>query len=52
MIIQVYLDPETERRLKMAAVATGRKIEDLAECAVAEAALADAKERHTGKGPL
>lgn len=44
-VIQVHLDDDTERRLLDAAQETERSIEDLAESAVSEAALADAKAR-------
>ena len=39
MILQVYVDDETHRRLEYCSVQMGRTIEDLAESAVAEAAL-------------
>lgn len=39
MILQVYLDEQTLGTLRRVAVETGRTVEDLAESAVAEAAL-------------
>ena len=45
-MISVYLDDDTEKRLLKSAEHHQRTIEDLAECAVAEAALADAKDRN------
>lgn len=39
MIIQVYADDRTAARLQRSAARLGRTVEDLAECAVAEAAL-------------
>lgn len=39
MILQVYIDDDTRMRLAKVANDTGRTIEDLAECAVAETAL-------------
>lgn len=38
-ILAIYLDAETEARLKAIAEETGRKVEELAECAVSESAL-------------
>ena len=40
MILQVYVDDETHRRLEYCSVQMGRTVEDLAESAVSEAALA------------
>jgi hypothetical protein len=46
MILQCYVDDETLDRLIRQSVQTGRSIEDLAECSIAEAALqADREER-------
>lgn len=39
MILSIYIDPETEARLRKIAEETDRKIEDLAECAVSESVL-------------
>ena len=39
MILSVYIDAETEARLRRVSEENGRSIEDLAESAVAEAAL-------------
>lgn len=39
MEIRIIVDDATERRLKYAAIETGRALEDLATCAVEEAAL-------------
>lgn len=43
MILQVYIDEETEKRLRKAAEELQRPVEELAEAAVEEAALAYAK---------
>lgn len=39
MLIQVYVDDDTEKRLRQIAKDAERSVEDFAECAVAEAAL-------------
>lgn len=39
MILQCYIDADTEARLKRSAAELGRTVEDLAESAIAEAAL-------------
>lgn len=44
MILQCYVDDETLDRLIKASVETGRSIEDLAECAIAETALRNDRE--------
>jgi predicted transcriptional regulator len=46
-MLNIYLDDDTEKRLEDAAKYHQRSIEDLAESAVAEAALQDAKDRGT-----
>lgn len=38
-LLTVYVDDDTLARLERASADTGRKIEELAECAVSEAAL-------------
>jgi hypothetical protein len=38
-VISVYVDEQTAARMKSIAAEKGRSIEDLAECAVSEAAL-------------
>jgi hypothetical protein len=38
MILQVYVDPQTEHVLRRISAATGRSMEELAEAAVAEEA--------------
>lgn len=48
MILQVYIDDVTERRLRQISRETDRTMEDLAECAVAEAAL-DASRRENDR---
>ncbi|RYE48309.1 MAG: hypothetical protein EOP24_07830 [Hyphomicrobiales bacterium] len=39
MILQIYIDDETHRRLYAIALETGREVDELAESAVSEAAL-------------
>ncbi len=39
MLIQVYVDDATEKRLKKSAEELGRTVEDLAESGISEAAL-------------
>jgi predicted transcriptional regulator len=49
-ILEVYVDDETLRRLKRAAKRLDRSIENLAEAAVSEAALEDAKANNELRG--
>lgn len=44
-ILRIYVDDTTLKRLSRASEETGRTVEDLAECAVAEAALSDEQRR-------
>jgi len=48
--ITVYLDPATEERLRQIAHETGRRVEELAECAVSEEALAYFRNRADDPG--
>ena len=50
-MLKIYLDDDTEKRLLKSVEYHQRTIEDLAECAVAEAALQDAKDRNYGNHP-
>lgn len=45
MILQVYVDDRTLEILNAISAGNGRTIEDLAECAVAEAALDEYRQR-------
>lgn len=45
VILQIYVDDETQRRLEAVARESGRTVEDLAESAVAEAALDSERRR-------
>lgn len=48
-ILNIYIDDNTEKRLKKFAEETQRTVDDLAECAVAESALDIF--RHRGDDP-
>lgn len=38
-VLSVYVDDDTMRRLRVAAICLGRPVDELAECAVTEAAM-------------
>jgi hypothetical protein len=44
-ILDIYVDDATLARLRRVSDETGRTVEDLAECAIAEAALDDERKR-------
>lgn len=44
-ILNIYVDDATLARLRLVSSETGRTVEDLAECAVAEAALGSERSR-------
>lgn len=48
--ITLYLDDATEERMRLIAIETGRRVEDLCECAVAEEALGYFRHRHDDPG--
>lgn len=49
--ITIYLDPETEARLRQISTDLDRKVEDLAETAIAETALAYFRDNEPGRDP-
>ncbi|SEM88456.1 Ribbon-helix-helix protein, copG family [Sphingomonas gellani] len=48
-ILNVYVDADTMKRLKRASREENRSVEDLAEAAIAEAALNSDRDRRFGK---
>jgi hypothetical protein len=51
MILSCYVDDETYARLFLAHRRTGRSIVDLAESAIAEAALLETRDHEAHRGP-